>query len=220
MMGSAPLLTAEFEGERLEVRRPGPGPRRMRGSWKRWSTASRREAPKARSMSIDMAHVRGFDTFGAWLLERLTRLFSVAGGKAEIVGLPAHDRKLLEEMHGVNRDAVVTPLHREQDRLRACRSRARADWLLARSHALRRDVRRNWRRGCARRDAAERFPIYLGRQSARSRGLAGGADHSSDHLPDRRHHLAARHFPLPQIRCRALLRSISSAFWCCARSVC
>jgi phospholipid/cholesterol/gamma-HCH transport system permease protein len=70
-----------------------------------------RDAPNARSMSIDMGAVRGFDTFGAWLLERLTRLFSLRGGNAEIVNLPAHDLKLLEEMHGVNRDLVAPRAH-------------------------------------------------------------------------------------------------------------
>ena len=49
-----------------------------------------------------MAGVAEFDTFGAWLLERLTRQGSVAGRAASVVGLPDHDRNLLEEMHGVN----------------------------------------------------------------------------------------------------------------------
>ncbi len=51
-----------------------------------------------------MAGVREFDTFGAWLLERLTRAWSSAGREPVIVGLPQHDRGLLEEMHGVNRE--------------------------------------------------------------------------------------------------------------------
>ena len=111
MMGSAPLLTSEFEGEQLMLSAAGS-----------WTVANARElealvdgverdAPNARSMSIDMGAVRGFDTFGAWLLERLTRLFSLRGGNAEIVNLPAHDLKLLEEMHGVNRDLVAPRAH-------------------------------------------------------------------------------------------------------------
>jgi phospholipid/cholesterol/gamma-HCH transport system permease protein len=51
-----------------------------------------------------MGGVREFDTFGAWLLERLTRSWSSSGAKTEIVGMPAHDRNLLAEMHGVNRE--------------------------------------------------------------------------------------------------------------------
>src|SRR3990172_8993965 len=109
MMGSAPLLTAEFEGEQLRLSASGAWTAANAGELEALVDGVAREAPRARSMSIDMGAVRGFDTFGAWLLERLTRLFSLSGGKAEIVGLPVHDLKLLEEMHGVNRDAVVPP---------------------------------------------------------------------------------------------------------------
>jgi phospholipid/cholesterol/gamma-HCH transport system permease protein len=107
MMGSAPLLTAEFESGQLKLSAAGSWTAANAGELEALVDGVAREAPKARSMSIDMAHVRGFDTFGAWLLERLTRLVSLEGGQAEIVGLPAHDRKLLDEMHGVNRDAVA-----------------------------------------------------------------------------------------------------------------
>ena len=51
-----------------------------------------------------MPGVREFDTFGAWLLERLTRAGASAGREPVIVGLPEHDRGLLKEMHGVNRE--------------------------------------------------------------------------------------------------------------------
>ncbi len=39
-------------------------------------------------------------------MERLTRQWAALGGKAKIVGLPEHDRHLLEEMSGVNREAA------------------------------------------------------------------------------------------------------------------
>jgi phospholipid/cholesterol/gamma-HCH transport system permease protein len=109
MMGNAPLLTAESEGEQLRLAASGSWTAANAGELEALVDGVAREVPRARSMSIDMGAVRGFDTFGAWLLERLTRLFSLSGGKAEIVGLPVHDLKLLEEMHGVNRDAVVPP---------------------------------------------------------------------------------------------------------------
>ena len=97
------LLTSELKGERLELAASGS-----------WTAAHAREleslvdgvasqATSAKNVSIDMAGVREFDTFGAWLLERLTRAWSSAGRETKIVGLPKHDRGLLEEMHGVNR---------------------------------------------------------------------------------------------------------------------
>ena len=82
MMGSAPLLTAEFEGEQLKLSAAGSWTAANAGELEALVDGVAREAPKVRSMSIDMGGVRGFDTFGAWLLERLTRLFSVAGSKA------------------------------------------------------------------------------------------------------------------------------------------
>ena len=107
-MGEA-LLTSKLEGERLELA--------AAGSWT--ATHAREletlvdhvagEASKAKDVSIDMKGVREFDTFGAWLLERLTREWTSAGHETVIVGLPQHDRDLLEEMHGVNRAAPAAP---------------------------------------------------------------------------------------------------------------
>jgi phospholipid/cholesterol/gamma-HCH transport system permease protein len=103
------LLTSELKGERLELAAAGS-----------WTAAHAREleslvdgvageAAQAKNVSIDMRGVREFDTFGAWLLERLTRAWSGDGRKAEIVGLPKHDRGLLAEMHGVNRELLRAP---------------------------------------------------------------------------------------------------------------
>jgi phospholipid/cholesterol/gamma-HCH transport system permease protein len=103
------LLTSQLKGERLELAASGA-----------WTAAHAKEletlvdnvageAAKAKTVSIDMAGVREFDTFGAWLLERLTRAWSSAGRETEIVGLPQHDRGLLKEMHGVNREPPRAP---------------------------------------------------------------------------------------------------------------
>ena len=103
------LLTSELKGERLNIAAGGS-----------WTAAHAREleslvdrvsaeAAGATNVSIDMKGVREFDTFGAWLLERLTRAWSAAGRKTEIVGLPQHDRGLLTEMHAVNREPPPPP---------------------------------------------------------------------------------------------------------------
>src|SRR6185437_16612507 len=102
-MGEA-LLTSKLEGERLELA--------ARGSWTATHASELEtlvddvagEASKAKTLSIDMKGVREFDTFGAWLLERLTRAWTAPGRETVIIGLPQHDRDLLEEMHGVNRE--------------------------------------------------------------------------------------------------------------------
>jgi phospholipid/cholesterol/gamma-HCH transport system permease protein len=98
------LLTSKLKGERLELAASGS-----------WTAAHAREleslvdsvadaAAQAKKVSIDMAKVREFDTFGAWLLERLTRAWSATGRETVVVGLPQHDRGLLKEMHSVNRE--------------------------------------------------------------------------------------------------------------------
>jgi phospholipid/cholesterol/gamma-HCH transport system permease protein len=82
------LLTSELKGGRLRIAAGGS-----------WTAAHAREledlvdrvsadAAAVDNVSIDMKGVREFDTFGAWLLERLTRAWSAAGRKPEIVGLP------------------------------------------------------------------------------------------------------------------------------------
>jgi phospholipid/cholesterol/gamma-HCH transport system permease protein len=106
MVSTGSLLTARREGERLRLAASGSWTAANAGELEALVDGVAREASRASSVSIDMGGVRGFDTFGAWLLERLSRTWGVLGRKAEIVGLPTHDLKLLEEMHGVNREAL------------------------------------------------------------------------------------------------------------------
>ena len=56
-----------------------------------------------------MRGVREFDTYGAWLLERLTRQWRSIGGQPAVVGMPEHDRTLLKEMSGVNLEPAAPP---------------------------------------------------------------------------------------------------------------
>jgi phospholipid/cholesterol/gamma-HCH transport system permease protein len=106
MASTGSLLTATREGERLRLAASGSWTAANAGELETLVDGVAREASTAGSVSIDMGAVRGFDTFGAWMLERLSRTWGALGRQAEIVGLPAHDLKLLEEMHGVNREAL------------------------------------------------------------------------------------------------------------------
>ncbi len=54
--------------------------------------------------SIDMHKVEAFDTYGAWLLERLVRERKARGGETTIVALPEHYRDLVTAMHAANMD--------------------------------------------------------------------------------------------------------------------
>jgi phospholipid/cholesterol/gamma-HCH transport system permease protein len=109
-MGSdASLLTAKFEDGRLELEAAGSWTAARAGELEGLVERVQSEAPGAKSVSIDMTGVREFDTFGAWLLERLSRQWSGTGRPASIVGMPKHDRTLLEEMHAVNREVPPGP---------------------------------------------------------------------------------------------------------------
>ncbi|MGZ8400110.1 MAG: ABC transporter permease [Methyloceanibacter sp.] len=109
------LLTSQLKGERLELAASGSWTAAHAGELETLVDRVAGEAAQAKSVSIDMAGVREFDTFGAWLLERLTRAWSAAGREPVIVGLPQHDRGLLQEMHGVNREPAKPPA--EQNRI-------------------------------------------------------------------------------------------------------
>jgi phospholipid/cholesterol/gamma-HCH transport system permease protein len=103
------LLTSKLKGERFELAAAGSWTAAHADELEVLVDRVAAEAPKAKKVSIDMTGVREFDTFGAWLLERLTRAWTAAGQKPAIVGLPKHDRGLLEEMHGVNREPPRAP---------------------------------------------------------------------------------------------------------------
>ena len=67
------------------------------------------QAPQARAAAIHMGAVEAFDTYGAWLLERLTRTWTESGGAIEVLALPDRYLGLLEEVHRANRTPRAMP---------------------------------------------------------------------------------------------------------------
>ncbi len=53
---------------------------------------------EVRSVTIDAGHIERFDTYGAWLLERLARGWKAKGCSTEIVHLPADYQSLMDEV--------------------------------------------------------------------------------------------------------------------------
>jgi phospholipid/cholesterol/gamma-HCH transport system permease protein len=109
MASDISLLTAKFEDGRLELAAGGAWTVANAGALETLVDGVSADAARARSVSIDMAGVREFDTFGAWLLERLTRQWRGRGGAASIVGMPEHDQTLLKEMSSVNLEPAPAP---------------------------------------------------------------------------------------------------------------
>ncbi len=109
MASDAALLTAKFEDGRLELAAGGSWTAPHAAELETLVDRAAEDAAKAKAVSIDMRGVREFDTYGAWLLERLTRQWRGIGGQASVVGMPEHDRTLLKEMSGVNLEPVAPP---------------------------------------------------------------------------------------------------------------
>ncbi len=108
-MNTRPTLVNTAEGEQLEFA--------AGGSWtashaKELEPLAERIARDASTlpMSIDMRAVEEFDTYGAWLLERLIRQHDRRDGGAQILNLPERYRDLYEEMHRANLEKPQAPV--------------------------------------------------------------------------------------------------------------
>ena len=62
---------------------------------------------KSRQAAIDLSGVSGFDTFGAWLLERMLRDRGSAGAPLQVEGLPPAFARLAAQMAGTNRSDTL-----------------------------------------------------------------------------------------------------------------
>jgi phospholipid/cholesterol/gamma-HCH transport system permease protein len=58
----------------------------------------------AAAVSLDLRGISAFDTFGAWLAERIVRDWRTRGGEAHIVGVPERYRGLLTGVERTNRN--------------------------------------------------------------------------------------------------------------------
>jgi phospholipid/cholesterol/gamma-HCH transport system permease protein len=104
-MGSRPTLNRLGVGRRLELAAGGSWTANYARELEPLIETHTKAAAGGAGMSIDMRGVIEFDTFGAWLLERLVRAWSGGEGRAEITGLADHYRGLLDEVHQANRVA-------------------------------------------------------------------------------------------------------------------
>lgn len=102
-MGAEPLLSGRVSGERLELAAAGMWTASNAGELEPLVDAHATGVSGASSVFIDMSAVTSFDTFGAWLLERLTRAWTKRGQAVEVVGLPDHYQGLLTEVSQANR---------------------------------------------------------------------------------------------------------------------
>ena len=103
-MSMTPSLRATLHGDSFELLASGSWTAIHAGELEALIDHTADEVSKARDVSIDMRNVGAFDTFGAWLLERLIRERSRAGQRTGIVGLRNEFQGLLQNVHAVNRE--------------------------------------------------------------------------------------------------------------------
>jgi phospholipid/cholesterol/gamma-HCH transport system permease protein len=106
-------LTATPSGDVLELRPGGAWTATNAATLEVLSNSITGELDRAKAVKLDMAGVGELDTLGAWLLEKISRRATLAGRRAEIVGIADNYAGLIEEIRQVNRrnPVPVPPLN-------------------------------------------------------------------------------------------------------------
>ena len=100
------LLESTAEGERLKLAGAGAWVAENARRLEAQVDAATRRGGAVKRVDIDMGRVDRLDTFGAWLLERLTRSFTARGCATAVTGLKEDFRALVDEVHGVKPEAA------------------------------------------------------------------------------------------------------------------
>jgi phospholipid/cholesterol/gamma-HCH transport system permease protein len=114
-MNSKPLISFKSTGEKLEI--VGSGSWTAINAGRLEALADKKPPNETRRIKIDMSAVGEFDTYGAWLLERLVRS-NESALDVSALDLPERFRGLFGEVRQTNRRAAP---HRERE-----------NWLLVR----------------------------------------------------------------------------------------
>lgn len=102
-MNAAPVLNSSMKGNHLELLASGAWTASHAAALELLVDRNLQTSETVSSVSIDMSGVSAFDTFGAWLLERLMRACQGNGRDARIIGLNENYGGLLSKLSDVNR---------------------------------------------------------------------------------------------------------------------
>ena len=100
---SAATINARVEGDCVALAATGAWTAEAAATLESLVDETARRYQAARKIDIDLARLERLDTFGAWLIERLTRTLAARGSTARVVGLSDADRGLIEEVRLINR---------------------------------------------------------------------------------------------------------------------
>ena len=95
------LLQGTREGDRLKIAAAGAWIAENARTLESLIDGETQREGVIKRVDIDMRRVEQLDTFGAWLLERMVRAFSMRGCDTAIVGLNENYRALVDEVRGV-----------------------------------------------------------------------------------------------------------------------
>jgi len=94
---------AQAADRRVELAAGGAWTADQAGTIEKLVDAAAGRYPDAANVDIDLKGLERLDTFGAWLIERLSRALGARGATTRIVNFAATDRGLIEEVRLVNR---------------------------------------------------------------------------------------------------------------------
>jgi phospholipid/cholesterol/gamma-HCH transport system permease protein len=103
LVSGKPLLETISRGERLELAATGSWTAEHAGILEPLVDSAGGEPASVRVVDIDMRGVHRLDTFGAWLLERLIRIWTERGCQTRVLGLPEDYRGLIDKVQEVSR---------------------------------------------------------------------------------------------------------------------
>jgi phospholipid/cholesterol/gamma-HCH transport system permease protein len=101
------LLHGTAEGEQFRLAGGGAWIAENAQTLEAQIDAATQRGSAAKRVEIDMGGVAQLDTFGAWLLERLTRNFSSRGCDTKVIGLKEDYRALMAELHGIKSEQAA-----------------------------------------------------------------------------------------------------------------
>ncbi len=103
-MSTEPSLNARQQGRQWELVASGSWTAVHAGELESLVGRAAERVSNERDVSIDMREVGAFDTFGAWLVERLVRLRARTGQHTKIAGLKDEFQGLLRNVHNASKE--------------------------------------------------------------------------------------------------------------------
>ena len=108
-MTAGTLIGGQPRGDGLDLAAAGSWTAEYARSLEQQIEVAAHSSTSVRSIAIDMARIDHIDTYGAWLLERALRAWSLQGCETRIIGLPPDFRGLFEKVRAGTHELTPEP---------------------------------------------------------------------------------------------------------------